>query len=72
MTEPCRFRGEAAGLEFSRSPGREIQVVEVQGCELLGLCTEEDEGLPRRELLEEFEVGGCQWRGEHLRDCESG
>ena len=72
MSEPCRFRGAAAGLEFSRVPGREDRVAEVRSCERFDLCTVEDEGLPQKELREDFDVPGCQWRGEHLRDCESG
>jgi hypothetical protein len=59
-------------MEFSRQPGRESVVVDVRECSLLAYCSEEDEGLPTKDLREEFDLHGCQWRGEHLRDCESG
>ena len=72
MSKPSRFRKGSAGLEFSRAPGSEHRVVEVRRCSLLAYCSEEDHGLPKRELLDTFEAGACKWRGEHIRDCESG
>ena len=67
----CTFFGEMRRREFSRRDN--ATVVDVFACEVHGECSETDHALPTADLAPLGQAAdGCRWKGEHLRDCESG